>query len=229
MTKGLLLIDDSQDHTGVLTNISDHLRANEHINITTRYINPIAKPYWDDNKDPNVDNVLAAIRTEFLTLSPGLIIVDQYYSDTTSFDGIYLISKLREIPKFKTCPIFLISGKRDKIVRDIFTNGDKTETDKVNELSKIIGYGISRFLDKSFKDEAIEILKHRNLNDIFPAKLREYELQEIKIKKFSPKFSEFSLQQLADHIDSNSSDASSILEEMFELTLAHYAKIDAGL
>lgn len=228
MTKGVLLIDDSQDHTGVLTNISDHLRANESIYITTRYINPIAKPYWDENKDPSLENVLTAIKSAFTTLSPGLIIVDQYYSDTNNFDGLHLISKLREVAKFKTCPIFLISGKRDKIVRDIFTNVDKSESDKVNELSKIIGYGISRFLDKSFKDEAIEVLKHRNLNEILPAKLREYENQGVKIRKFTPRFAEITLQQLADHIDSNSSEASAILEEMFELTLAYYAKIDAN-
>lgn len=229
MTKGLLLIDDGTEHIGVLTNISDYLRANEQIDISTFHINPLDQPYWDENRDPSMGNVISAVKNKLSTYSPGLIIVDQYYSDVTSFDGILLISKPREISKFKTCPIFLISGKRDKIVRDIFSDNDKSDRDKVNELSKIIGYGINRFLDKTFRDEAIEVLKNKDLNSVFPEKLREYENQDLKIKRFTPKYSEITLSELADYISSGNSEAFNILEEMFELTLSYYVNVNDDL
>ena len=108
------------------------------------------KDFLNDQKDPDLVKLIIGIKRILVSLKPNLIIVDQYYSGNDIYNGLNVVEKLREISKFKNCPIFLISGKRDKIVRDIFTNTDFTIPQKVNSLSKIINYKIDKFLDKNF-------------------------------------------------------------------------------
>jgi len=227
MESALLLIDDQTDHIGVLNNIANHLRTHENILVTPFHINPQHKVFWDDHNLPQIDKVLQGIKERLIGYQPSLIVVDQYYS-VAPYNGINIIEKLRDTPKCSTCPIFLVSGKREQIVREIFTAG-KSESEKVNELARIIDLHITQFLDKTFRDEAIRVLKRRNLNDILPAKLREYEDQEVSIPRLSPKYSNLTLQDLADAITSNSPEAGPILEEMFSLTLSHYINLNEKL
>jgi CheY-like chemotaxis protein len=230
MEKTLLLIDDSPDQKGVLENLSEHLRVREGINISNFYINPNDRPFLNDQKDPDLEKLIQGITQQLIGKKPDLIIVDLYYSDNELFDGLLVIEKLRLITKFRNCKIFLISGKREKVIRDIFENEKKDTKEKVKNLAKIIDFRIEKFLDKNFKDEAIESLKRKNIDNILPSKLRDFEKEnEIKINLFSPRFKTLTLEELAEKIESNDPEASQILNEMFELTLSHYINIDEGL
>lgn len=227
MEKSLLLVDDSADHIAVLENISNHLREKEGINLSTYYLNPNDRVFWDEEKDPDLDLLVQGVKKELSTILPSLIVVDYYYSGA-DFNGLNLIEKLRESSKFRKSPIFLISGRREAIVREIFAKEIK-ESRKVAELSKILKLRIEQFLDKSFKNEAIEVLKRISVSDSLPEKLREYEDKMVNLHLFSPRYRKLSVEELADMIDSDSDQAHEILNELFDLTLNHYINIDGKL
>ena len=230
MEKVLVVVDDSSEQKKVTENIAEHLRRNEQVNVLPLYINPNDRPYLNDSKDPDLDKLVSGIVSKLKKLRPNLVIVDLYYSDNNSYNGLDVVEKLREIPKFSKSVIFLISGKREKIVRDIFRDDHKKDTEKVKKLAKIINYRIERFLDKNFKDQAIESLKKRDLNEVIPAKLRDFEeSQDMTINLFTPKFKSLSYKELADKIESDDPEAPAIINEMFDLALAHYQKIDEKL
>ncbi len=229
MEKSLLLIDDSRDHIGLLDNIKKHLFHNESISLTTKYINPNDREYLNNNKDPDIEKLIQGIKRKFNSIKPNLIIVDQYLSDDEFYKGIDVIKKLRNMSKFKNCSIFLISGKRDKIVREIFEDKSKSDSEKVNQLANIIQLKIDLFLDKDFKDHAIDYLKKTALDDILPSKLRNYEGDNATINKFSPKYKTITFSELADKIETSHPDAKEILDEIFELTLSHYVHLNEKL
>ncbi len=229
MEKAILLIDDGKEQKQVLQNIKTQLFNNESINLTTKYINPNDREYWDENKDPDIDKLIGGIIKGLVSIKPNLVVVDQYYSDNDKFKGLDVIAKLRGISKFKKCSFFLISGKRDAIVRDIFTTTSIPVNQKVNLLAKIIGLKIDSFLDKNFKDEAIGILKKSSLDEILPSKLRNYEDENAVINQFSPKYNTLTFSELADKIEESHADVSNILDEIFELTLSHYVHINEKL
>lgn len=226
MEKTILLIDDSREQKAVLESIAEYLRQREGLNVLTLYIDPNERDYLDENKDPDIDKLVYGALEKLRGLRPNLIVVDHYYGDS-SFTGIDVIEKLRNQRKLKKCTIFLISGKRDKIVREIFENKDIDTNEKVRKLAKIIDYRIEKFLDKDFKSEAIEILKNHNISDILPAKLRE--VDDGIIHLFSPTYRELTMEQLADIIESDEIDSHSIINEMLDLTLSHYVKINEEL
>lgn len=227
MEKALLLVDDSKDHLGTLEQIKNKIKQ-EFINLTVKHIDPIHKDYWNEDKNPTIEKVLKGIEDKLKGIKPNLIIVDQFYSDVPTFKGIDIIERLRKMPKFKKCTIFLISGKRKKIVQDVFDD-KKTDKDKVNKLAKLINLKIDSFLDKDFKSEAIRILKQRNINEIFPSKLRNYENDDLKIHTFPPKSKSYTLEDLADKIENDDDEVNDILNEMFDMMLAYYTKIDEKL
>ena len=229
MEKALLLIDDTKEYIGVLGNISNHLSRRESVNVTTKYLNPNSRDYFDENRDPNLNKVLLGVSKKLSSLKPSLIIVDQYYSGNDNFDGLKIIEESMKISKFKTCPIFLISGKREKIVRDIFTIEGVKDKEKVKQLSKIISFNIDQFLDKNFKDEAIALLKNNNITDLLPTKLREFENETAQINTFSSKFKTLAFSELADLIENNHPDSVKILDEIFDMTLSHYISINEKL
>lgn len=229
MERAILLIDDGKEQKKVLQNIKTHLNANESINLTTRFIDPNDREFWDESKDPDIDKLLAGINEKLRSIKPSLVVVDQFYSGNDKFKGLDVIEKLRGISKFKNCSIFLISGKRDAIIRDIFTSDAFSDNQKVNQLAKIIGFKIDSFLDKNFKDEAVKLLKKSNLNEILPAKLRIYEGEGAVINKFSPKHSTLTFEELAEKIENSDDEVPSILDEMFELSLSHYVDINEKL
>jgi DNA-binding NarL/FixJ family response regulator len=226
MDKTILLIDDSVDQKGVLENLSEHLRRKEGINLITLYINPNERNLLDEEDNPNLENLIQEAVNRLKSNRPSLVVVDYYYSDC-DFNGLNVIEKLRSIKKFQKCPIFLISGKRNKIVKEIFQDKELQDSQKVNELSKIINFGINKFLDKEFKSEAIELLKKNNLNEILPIKLRE--LENGKLHLFKSLHKEIPISELADKIDSDDPETPEIIEEIFEITLSHYLKIDEKL
>ncbi|MBU2914844.1 hypothetical protein [Reichenbachiella agariperforans] len=226
MEKTLLLIDDSPEQKSVLENLAEHLRTKEGINVLTLYVDPNEREYLDEEKDPNLDKLVAGILQKLQGLRPDLIVVDHYYGDSP-YTGLNVIEKLRSFKKFSKSSIFLISGKRDKIVREVFEDEKIPTDEKVKKLAKIIDYGIEKFLDKEFKSEAIESLKTRDLNDILSGKLRA--LDKGKIHVLNPRYREMTMDQLADMIDSNDPEAQNIINEMFDLTLSHYIKFNEGL
>ena len=226
MDKTILLIDDSVDQKSVLENLSEHLRRKEEINLITLYINPNERDLLDEKDNPNLDNLIEAAVKRLRSHRPSLVVVDHYYSDC-DFTGLNVIEKLRSIRKFQKCPIFLISGKRNKIVKEIFENKDFSDPQKVSKLSQIINFGINKFLDKEFKSEAIELLKKNNINEILPTKLREFE--NGKIHLFKGEYKEMTMSELADKIDSDDPKAPEVIEEVLELTLSHYLNIDEAL
>jgi len=229
MERTLLLIDDRKEHLSVLDNIKSNLKTNRSINLSTKYLNPNDQKFWNNQKDPDISKVIEGIKIKLSSLKPNLILVDQYYSDNDFFKGIDIIEKLRSIPKFKECPIFIISGNRDKIVKEIFENEGDKEKDKVNNLAKLINLKINRFLDKDFKGEAIEELSKVKIDDILPTKLRDYEGENVVINRFSPKYKTLTFTELAEKIENNDSETVDILDEIFELTLAHYVGINEKL
>ena len=229
MEKTLLLIDDSRDHIGVLDNIKTHLTRNESISLTTKYINPNDREYLNDELDPDIEKLVKGILEKLNSIKPNLIIIDQYYSGNDIYKGLDVVEKLRSISKFKKCSIFLISGKRDKIVREIFAAEGIEDSEKVKSLAKLISLKIDSFLDKDFKNEAIGYLKQTKLEEILPSKLRNYESDNAMINRFSPKYSSITFSELADKIDESHSEAKEILDEIFELTLSHYVKINEKL
>ncbi|MGE0079145.1 MAG: hypothetical protein AB7S48_14905 [Bacteroidales bacterium] len=229
MEKVLLLIDDSQDHIGVLDNIKTHLRSNESIDLVTKYINPNDRAFWNTEKDPDLDMLITGIQFELKTLKPNLIVVDQFYGSNEKFKGIDVIQKLREVPKFQKCSFIIISGRREQIVRDIFEKEGITNSKKVNNLAKLINLKIDSFLDKDFKSEAIHYLKQSKLDEILPSKLREFEGENIVINSFSPAYNTLTFSELADKIEGDAPDAKDILDELFGLTLSHYVSINEKL
>lgn len=229
MERAILLIDDGKEQKQVLQNIKTHLNANESINLTTRFINPNDREYWDESKDPDIDKLIAGINKELSSIKPSLVVVDQFYSGNDKFKGLDVIEKLRSVSKFKKCSMFLISGKRDAIIREIFTSDTFSDNQKVNQLAKIIGFKIDSFLDKNFKDEAIKLLKKTNLDEILPTKLRNFEGEGAVINKFSPKYDTLTFEELASKIEDSDKEVPGILDEIFELTLSHYVKINEKL
>lgn len=226
MEKILVLIDDSPEQKMVLESIADHLRTREGINLLTVYVDPNERDYLNDAKDPDLDKLVSGITKKLIELRPNLVVVDYFYGDT-SFTGLHVIEKLRTIKKFSKCAIFLISGKRDRIVREIFENQESSSDEKVKRLAKIFDFGIERFLDKEFKSDAIESLKTRDLRDILPNKLREIENGKIHI--LTPKYKEMTMGELADMIDANDQKAHDVINEMLDLTLSHYVKFNERL
>lgn len=229
MEKALLLIDDSQDHIDVLENIKSYLLSNESINLVTKYINPNDRAFWNNEKDPDLDKLISGIQTELKSIKPNLIIVDQFYGSNEKFKGIDVIQKLRDIPKFQKCSFIIISGRREQIIRDIFETEGISYSKKVTNLAKLINLRIESFLDKDFKSEAIQYLKQSKLDEILPAKLRDYEGDNSVINCFTPKYNTVTFSELADKIEGDASEAKEILDEMFELTLSHYAIINEKL
>ena len=229
MGKVLLLIDDSQDHIGVLDNIKSHLRSNESIDLVTKYINPNDRAFWNTVKDPDLDMLIKGIQFELKTLKPNLIVVDQFYGSNEKFKGIDVIQKLREVPKFQKCSFIIISGRREQIVRDIFEEDGITDSKKVNNLAKLINLKIDSFLDKDFKSEAIHYLKQSKLDEILPSKLRDFEGENIVINSFSPAYNPLTFSELADKIEGDAPDAKDILDELLGLTLSHYVSINEKL
>jgi len=226
MEKIILLIDDSPEQKQVLENLAEHLRTKEGINVLTLYIDPNERDYLNEEKDPDLDKLVSGIEEKLKALRPNLIVVDHYYGET-SFTGLNVIERLRSIRKFSKSAIFLISGKRDKIIREVFENNEIPTDEKVKKLAKIIDFGIEKFLDKEFKSEAIESLKARDLKDILPSKLRE--LDNGKIHVLNPRYREYTMDQLANLIEANNSEAIDVINEMFDLTLSHYVKINEEL
>jgi hypothetical protein len=104
-----------------------------------------------------------------------------------------------------------------------------SDGDKVNSLAKLIYLKIDRFLDKDFKSDAIDYLKQTKLDEILPSKLREYEGENAVINQFTPKFNTLTFSELASKIESNAPETKNILDEMFDLTLSHYAIINEKL
>ena len=229
MEKTLLLVDDSREQKEVLDNLAEYVRRNEGINVLNLYIDPNDRPFLDDSSDPDLDKLINGIKDKTSTLRPALIIVDQYYSGNDKYQGLDVIERLRTVPKFRNCQLFLISGNRDRIIREIFEN-DGTPHEKVKKLAKLLMLGIDRFLDKNFRDEAIDILKRKSIQEILPARLREFEKdKDVKLNLFTPKYKALPMAELADMIDGNHIEAPHILNEMIELTLAHYQRIDENL
>jgi len=226
MEKTILLIDDNKEPKGVLDNIKSHLSQKESITLNANYIDPNDREYWNEEKDPDLDKLIVGIKNKLKSMKPNLIIVDQYYGGNDKFVGIDVIQKLRDIPKFQKCSFFLYSGNRNKIVREIFEAKELDENAKIKNLAKLIDLRIEKFLDKEFKDEAIKVLKRTSLNDILPTKLRNYEGENALINSFSPKYKTLSFSELADKIDGDAPEARQILDEMFGLTLSHYADIN---
>lgn len=224
MEKSILLIDDSKDHIGILDVLVASLKKNEQIDLISKYINPIDRTVWDDEGDPQLAIVIKKIVDDLLTIKPDLLIVDQYYSGV-GFTGLDIIEELRKINKFKYCKIFLISGKREKIVRDVFENKKMSDKDKVEALSKIINFGITRFLDKSFQSEAIETLKRRQIHEIIPRKFMETENKDIIIPKLTRGNGKIRLGELALKIEENSLEGEQIFSEMIDLSVAFYSKV----
>ncbi len=229
MERAVLLIDDGKEQKQVLKNIKTHLNVSESINLTTRFINPNDREFWDEFKDPDINKLIEGINKELRSIKPSLVVVDQFYSGNDKFKGLDVIERLRTISKFKNCSIFLISGKRDAIIREIFTSVTFSDTEKVNKLAKIIGFKIDRFLDKNFKDEAIKLLKKSNLEAILPTKLRNYEGENAVINNFSPKYNTLTFEELAGKIEDSDEEVPRILDEIFDLTLSHYVKINEKL
>lgn len=229
MEKALLLIDDGRDHLSVLNNIKAHLKREEGISLTTKYVNPNNRTYLNQDQDPDITILVNGIIQKLKSIKPDLIIVDQFYSGNDDFQGLDVIRELRQVNKFKQCDFFLISGKRDAIVRDIFTRNSNTDSEKVKKLAKIIELKINSFLDKNFKSEAISLLKQKGLDNILPQKLRSYEDDNAVINSFSPKFSQLTFEKLAEIIEGKEEKASDILDEMFDLTLSHYIKVNEKL
>lgn len=229
MERTLLLIDDRSEHLSVLDNIKTNLKTSKSIDLSTKYLNPNDQQFWNDQKDPDISKVIEGIKKKLSSLKPSLILVDQYYSANIFFNGIDIIERLRSIPKFKECPIFIISGSRDRIVKEIFENEGNEKKDKVSNLAKLINLKINRFLDKDFRSEAIEELSKVKIDDILPTKLRDYEGENVVINRFSPKYKTLTFTELADKIENNDSETVNILDEMFELTLSHYVGINEKL
>jgi CheY-like chemotaxis protein len=225
MEKTLLLIDDSPEQKTALESLAEHLRTNDHIKVHTIFVDPNEREYLDDQQNPDLDKLILGIASKLIGLKPNLIVVDQYYGDS-SFTGLDVIEKLRSIDKFKKCKIFLISGKRAQIISEVF-EGNNSSTEKISKLAKIIDLKIEKFLDKEFKSEAIQSLKTRELNDLLLSKLREADNGKIHV--FNPTYNTLDLDQLANLIDANSPRAQEILNEIFDLTLSHYIKFDENL
>jgi len=164
MEKSILLVDDGVEHIQTLESIKSYLSENESTTLVTKYINPNDREFLDDDLYPDLGKLIRGILTKLHSIKPNLIVVDQYYSDNIRYKGLEVVEKLREISKFQKCSIFIISGNRKKIVKEIF-EGDLEESEKVNRLAKLINLKIDGFLDKDFKDEAIKQLKQRKLRD----------------------------------------------------------------
>ncbi len=229
MDKALLLIDDGHDHLRVLDNIAKHLLRKESINLTTKYIDPNNREYLTEEHDPSIEKLIQGIIDKLKSIKPDLIVVDQFYSGNKDYKGLDVIEELRKINKFKKCDFFLISGKRNAIVRDIFVDTENSDETKVKHLAKIIDLKINSFLDKNFKDEAISLLKKRNLNEILPSKLRDYEGENNTFHRFSPQYGSLTFEELADMIEGDDTEVSEILDEIFNLTLSHYSNINEKL
>lgn len=226
MEKAIVLIDDTQTQKAVLENLINHLRRKEGINALGQFINPIDKEYWNDAKDPDFEKLISGINGKLVGIKPDLIVIDQYYSGV-SFKGLDIIKALRAIRRFKRTKIFLYSGNRDRIIREIFAEDSLSSDDKIKRLVQLIGYQITQFLDKDFKDEAIRVLKNVDFKDALINKLRTVE--NGKIHLFSPEYRNLTLEELANKIEAEDQDAPKILDEIFALTVSHYVKIDEGL
>jgi len=228
MEKVILLVDDENESTAVLDGIKSNLKTNN-INVVAKYINPVDREFWDKNKDPQLDLVIKGIESSLKGKKAHLIIIDQYYSEGCDFTGLCIINRIRSIRKFKNTPIFLASGKRDKIVRTIFNNEVADENDKVDELSKLLNYKIEGFLDKDYRSKAIEFLKKETHNDILSTKLREYEDKGFYIHTFEGAHRKLHIKNIVNKIDENDTGVNIILREMIDLSLAHYINIEDEL
>jgi len=227
MEKTLLLIDDSKELEASLDTLKAHMKSSESIILHPYYINPNDREFWnnEDDRVPNLNKLIQGINSTRHSMKPDLILVDHFYGADVKFNGFDVIKKLREIPKFKKCSIFIISGKREQIVRDLVMD----EAEMVKSLSNIISLQIDGFFDKDFRAEAIRLLKQSKLENILPTKLRDYDGDNAVVNCFTPKYKTLTFSELADKIEGDAPEAKEILDEMFGITLSHYANINEKL
>lgn len=226
MEKIILLIDDIKASVKGLETIKTSLKKKQ-IEIISEYINPLDKKFWDENKNPILEKVINGIVSTLSNRSADLIIIDNYYGDA-SFSGLKIIENLRNINEFKSTSIFLTSGKRDHIVSEIF-NSEKSDIQKVNDLSKLINYKIDGFLDKDYHSLATQFLMESSADKILISKLKKFKDKEVIINTFSGRHAKMNIKDLATKIENKETGSTALVEEMVDLTIAHYIDIENEL
>jgi hypothetical protein len=157
------------------------------------------------------------------------VVACDYELASDVINGIGVIELVKGMRK--KVPIYLYSGKFNKIIGDIIKRYDRKEPDSikscVREIKQIYGLGIKDFLDRDdYPSQLVGLLKKQEdtVDDVFSKKIREYD--SLVFKSCYPDFKGMNLGEIANHIDSESHQGSAFLDELIEQTVAYMIKVN---
>jgi hypothetical protein len=157
------------------------------------------------------------------------VVACDYELASDVINGIGVIQMVKGMRK--KVPIYLYSGKFNKIIRDIIEKYKPTEPESiescVKEIKQIYGLGIKDFLDRDdYPSQLVGLLRKQEdtVDDIFSKKIREYD--SLVFKSCYPDFRGLNLGEIADHIDSESHQGDVFLDELIEQSVAYLIKIN---
>lgn len=155
------------------------------------------------------------------------VVACDYELASDVINGIGVIKLVKGMRK--KVPIYLYSGKFNKIIGDIIEKYKPTEPESiescVREIKQIYGLGIKDFLDRDdYPSQIVGLLKKQEdtIDDIFSKKIREYD--SLVFKSCYPDFRGLNLGEIADHIDSESHQGDAFLDELIEQSVAYMVK-----
>jgi hypothetical protein len=157
------------------------------------------------------------------------VVACDYELASDVINGIGVIELVKEMRK--KVPIYLYSGKFNKIIGDIVKKYNPIEPDSikscVREIKQIYGLGIKDFLDRDdYPSQLVGLLRKQNdsIDDVYSKKIREY--NSLIFKSCYPEFKGMTLGEIADHIDSESHQGNAFLDELIEQSVAYMIKVN---
>ena len=131
------------------------------------------------------------------------VVACDYELASGAINGIGVVELVKGMRK--KVPIYLYSGKFNKIIGDIIKRYDPKKPDSikicVKEIKQIYGLGIKDFLERDeYPSQLVGLLKKQEetVDDIFSKKIREYE--SLVFKSCYPDFKGKKLGEIANHI-----------------------------
>lgn len=157
------------------------------------------------------------------------VVACDYDLASKEVSGIEVVAMIKGMRK--KVPVYLYSGRFNKIMSDILEKYNPAETESteecIKEIKKIYGLGIKEFLDRNdYPGELVGLLRKKEdtVDDIFSKKIREYD--SLVFKSCYPDFIGMNLGEIADHIDSESHQGDAFLDELIEQSIAYLIKVN---
>lgn len=157
------------------------------------------------------------------------VVACDYELASDSINGIEVVKIIRELRK--KVPIFLYSGKYQKIITDILTKFDKEDPESLgictHHIRQIYNSNIKDFLERNdYPSTLVGFFRNQEVTkeDVLVEKLREY--PELPFRSCFPRFDGKILSEIADEVEKETKKGQDFIEELTEQTVAYMIKIN---